>query len=245
MQLPAFAKATGHPAAPYPSPGRVATRKCVDMRCGRRVGWRQMGAEGAMTTVTIEQMVERWSDPNARPPFKGALIDDDGCCCAQGDVLRQCGWSDERLRSAEQREADRSVAQALGISLTQAILLGVINDQQDGCPQDVLAHPERVLGNQAPRILALWRRFDAMTPRLPLGLPLGLPPGLPLGLPPGLPPRLPLGLPLGLPPGLPLGLPLMPQTRSRAPNACNHSSSSRYSGSITPASSTANGRRMR
>src|SRR5579864_6129370 len=165
MQLPAFAKATGHPAAPYPSPGRVATRKCVDMRCGRRVGWRQMGAEGAMTTVTIEQMVERWSDPNARPPFKGALIDDDGCCCAQGDVLRQCGWSDERLRSAEQREADRSVAQALGISLTQAILLGVINDQQDGCPQDVLAHPERVLGNQAPRILALWRRFDAMTPQ--------------------------------------------------------------------------------
>jgi hypothetical protein len=118
-----------------------------------------------MAEVSIEMMVARWSDPSARPLFKGKLIDDDGCCCAQGDVLRVCGWSDDRLRSVEQIEADGEVARALGITLTHAVLLRQINDQQDGCPQDVLAHPERILGDQASRILAFWHRLDAMTPK--------------------------------------------------------------------------------
>ena len=113
--------------------------------------------------VTIEQMVARWSDPTARPLFRGRLIDDDGCCCAQGDVLRACGWSDDRLRAAAQEAADKAVATELGISRTHAVLLRQINDCVGGCPQDVLAHPERVLGDQADRVLTFWRRLDAMT----------------------------------------------------------------------------------
>lgn len=115
--------------------------------------------------ITLEQMVERWSDPNARPLFRGRLIDDAGCCCAQGDVLRLRGWSDSRLRSAEQIEADRAVAEVLGISVGQSVLLRRVNDRFGGCPQDVLSHPEKILGDQAPRVLAFWRRLDAMTPQ--------------------------------------------------------------------------------
>src|SRR5271166_2225237 len=113
---------------------------------------------------TIDTMVKRWSDPAARPLFRGRLIDGDGCCCAQGDVLRTCGWSDDQLRRAHQRTADRAVAEALGISITHSALLRTINDIPDGCPQDVLAHPERILGDQAPRILEFWRRLDQMPP---------------------------------------------------------------------------------
>ena len=115
------------------------------------------------TTVTIDQMVARWSDPVARPLFRGKLIDDHGCCCAQGDVLRLCGWSDDQLRRAEQHDADRAVAQNLGISITQSILLRQVSDNKNGCPQDVLAHPEKILGDQAPRVLEFWRRLDVMT----------------------------------------------------------------------------------
>jgi len=114
-------------------------------------------------TTLIEMMVTRWSDPAARPLFKGSLIDDEGCCCAQGDVLRVCGWDDERLRSVEQYTADREVAAALGISVTHAVLLRQVNDRADGCPQDVLAHPERILGDQASRVLAFWKYLDGMT----------------------------------------------------------------------------------
>src|SRR5271157_3420413 len=113
---------------------------------------------------TIDTMVKRWSDPAARPLFRGRLIDEDGRCCAQGDVLRTCGWSDDQLRRAPQRTADRAVAEALGISITHSALLRTINDIQDGCPQDVLAHPERILGDQAPRILEFWLLLDQMPP---------------------------------------------------------------------------------
>lgn len=111
----------------------------------------------------LEEMVARWSSPDARPLFKGVLIDAHGCCCAQGDVLRMCGWTDSQLYSMKQATADREVARRLGISLTHSILLRQVNDRADGCPQDVLAHPERILGDQAQRILSFWRRLDVMT----------------------------------------------------------------------------------
>lgn len=110
-----------------------------------------------------EKMVARWSDPNARPLFKGSLIDGDGCCCAQGDVLRMCGWSDSQLRATEQSKVDREVAALLDISCAHAVLLRIINDRGDGCPQDVIANPERILGDQVLRVLAFWRRLDGLT----------------------------------------------------------------------------------
>lgn len=118
-----------------------------------------------MTQVTIESIVTRWSDPDARPLFKGELIDDSGCCCAQGDVLRVCGWKDSMLRALDQLQADREVAAALGISLAHSVLLRVVNDREGGCPQDVLAYPEKILGGQAGRVLVFWRRLDAFTPQ--------------------------------------------------------------------------------
>lgn len=116
-----------------------------------------------MTETLIERMVTRWSDPEARPLFRGKLIHWDGSCCAQGDVLRVCGVSDDSLRAMEQADADRRVARELGISIAHSVLLRQINDDQDDCPQDVLAHPERVLGPEAPRILAFWRHLDTLT----------------------------------------------------------------------------------
>ena len=113
----------------------------------------------------LDEMATRWSAPDARPLFKGELIDEDGCCCAQGDVLRMCGWSDDQLRKAEQETVDSEVARQLGISVAHSVLLRQTNDKLDGCPQDVLAHPERVLGEQAPRVLAFWRHLDGLTPK--------------------------------------------------------------------------------
>jgi hypothetical protein len=119
-----------------------------------------------MTVISHEAVIARWEDPSARPLFKGKLIDEDGCCCAQGDILRTfCGWTDEQLRKVNvQAKADAEVAQALGISRFQAVLLRVVNDYQDGCPQDVLRAPEKVLGDQAHILLAFGRHLDRMTP---------------------------------------------------------------------------------
>ncbi len=112
-----------------------------------------------MNTVSIEAICDRWSSLD-RPLFKGRLISDDGCCCAQGDVLRQAGWSDEALRDLTQRAADKKVAEILGISLAHSVLLRNINDGQAGCPQDVLASPERVLGSEADKVLKFWHLLD-------------------------------------------------------------------------------------
>jgi hypothetical protein len=110
----------------------------------------------------LAETCARWRSA-ARASFGGKLIDDEGCCCAQGDVLRAAGWKDEQLRSTEQQDADREVARLLGISRAHSALLRHVNDSKDGCPQDVLDHPERVLGDRAELVLAFWRRLDAMT----------------------------------------------------------------------------------
>lgn len=113
-------------------------------------------------TITIESMCNRW-DGRDRPLFKGELISGDGCCCAQGDVLRVSGWSDNRLRNVEQRLADEAVARILGISVAHSVLLRIVNDSKDGCPQDVLRAPQKILGDQADRVLAFWRRIDDLS----------------------------------------------------------------------------------
>lgn len=125
--------------------------------------------------ISIETVVARWRDPATRPAFiEGALVEfgpngiqssvEECAFCAQGDILaRDGGWSLRRLADASTHEADREVARLLGISVAHAVLLRVINDSQEGCPEDVLAAPEKVLGDQAQRVLAFWRRLDALT----------------------------------------------------------------------------------
>ena len=121
-----------------------------------------------MTTVTPQTMVRRWTSPIARPLFKGSLIDSDGCCCAQGDVLRVCGMSDDDLRAMEQAKADRLVAQSLGISLAESILLREVNDSKEGCPQNVLILADdgigRILGPNWRVVVAFFRHLDTLTP---------------------------------------------------------------------------------
>jgi hypothetical protein len=112
----------------------------------------------------IESAVSRWTDPERRPLFKGSLVDETGCMCAQGDILHhELGWSIEKLRATEQAAADQEVAKALGISIGHAILLRNINDQADGAPQTVLTEPAKVLGDQAHIVLAFWWHMDQMT----------------------------------------------------------------------------------
>jgi hypothetical protein len=116
-------------------------------------------------TATAIEACARWDGPAYQPFIKGRLIDNGGRCCPQGDVLRHAGRSDDVLRSLDQASADREVAALLGISLAHSCLLRIVNDSYDDGypPQDVLQHPERILGDQAPRVLAFWRRLDAMT----------------------------------------------------------------------------------
>jgi hypothetical protein len=130
-------------------------------------------------TVTLNdaarEAVARWTDPARRPLFKGMLIDKgdvDGaapgepggpCMCAQGDVLFHNGFTPDDLRAMQQSRADEETARLLGISISHAILLRQVNDGEDGCPQDVLTHPEKVLGPNARGILAFWLHIDRMT----------------------------------------------------------------------------------
>ena len=117
-----------------------------------------------MNTDAINQLVARWSKPGGIP-FKGRLISDDGCMCAQGQALHYVGgWDADRLRSTAQEEADRETARLLGISIAHAILLRRINDSKPGAPSVVLTDPAQVLGDQAHIVLAFWRHLDRMAP---------------------------------------------------------------------------------
>jgi hypothetical protein len=112
-------------------------------------------------TMTKEELLTRWPTDI---PFKGQLISDDGCMCAQGQVLHLLGgMSPDDLRKIEQADADKRTAELLGISRAHAVLLRHVNDSQPGAPTCVLTEPEKVLGDQAQIVLAFWRHFDRMT----------------------------------------------------------------------------------
>ena len=123
-------------------------------------------------SITIHDLLARWDSGDGKP-YKGSLIDWSayeeapgglGCMCAQGQVLHVLGgWGPRRLRYTEQTEADHTVAKLLNISVAHAILLRNVNDRIDGAPSIVLTEPEKVLGDQAPTILAFWRHLDRMT----------------------------------------------------------------------------------
>ena len=112
------------------------------------------------------ELVARWSAPGGIP-FKGKLISGEGdatCMCAQGQALHYVGgWNFDRLRSADQAEADLATARLLNIGRAHAVLLRNVNDGKPGAPSIVLTNPELVIGDQAPAVLAFWRRLDAMT----------------------------------------------------------------------------------
>lgn len=112
-------------------------------------------------SMTVEELLARW--PNDIP-FKGDLISDDGCMCAQGQVLHYIGgMTPDDLREMEQSDADRKTAELLGISRAHAVLLRSVNDSMPGAPTCVLTEPEKVLGGQSQRVLAFWRHLDGMT----------------------------------------------------------------------------------
>jgi hypothetical protein len=120
-----------------------------------------------MEKLSIETVCERWRGPN-RPEFaKTALIRGYGngfpvCRCAQGDVLHLAGVSDHTLAVMTNFDADIDVANILGISVGHSILLRTINDLYDGCPEDVLEHPERFLGSYTSQVLGFWKHLDDM-----------------------------------------------------------------------------------
>jgi hypothetical protein len=112
-------------------------------------------------TLTVTELLARWPSDI---PFKGKLIDSDGCMCAQGQVLHYIGgMSPDDLRLIKQAEADRKTAELLGISRAHAVLLRQINDSMPGAPTCVFTEPENVIGSEARRVLAFWRYLDAMT----------------------------------------------------------------------------------
>jgi hypothetical protein len=113
--------------------------------------------------TTVEELLAFWP---GNIPFKGSLVSDDGSCmCAQGQALHFLdGMSADDLSNLEQEEADKRVAELLGISRAHAVLLRLINDTEDGAPSVVIRDPEKVIGDQAHIVLAFWRHLDHMSP---------------------------------------------------------------------------------
>ena len=122
--------------------------------------------------TTINELIERWNTTEGRP-FKGSLIDEEaydsdptniGCMCAQGQALHLVGgWDVDRLRNADQKEADRETATLLNISVAHSVLLRQINDSIDGAPSIVLTDPGKVLGSEWKRVLAFWAHIYTLT----------------------------------------------------------------------------------
>ena len=120
----------------------------------------------------LAELIARW-DSDEGKPYKGNLIDwtayeadptNIGCMCAQGQVLSVVGgWTAKKLRDVDQADADKATAELLNISIAHAVLLRLVNDKADGAPSIVLTHPEKMLGDQAHIVLALWRHLDRMT----------------------------------------------------------------------------------
>lgn len=117
------------------------------------------------------QLLERWKTDEGKP-YKGKLIDIDdynenggiGCMCAQGQALHLLGgWEPDRLRDADQDEADKETAKLLGISLAHAILLRIVNDSVDGAPAVVIENPSEVIGEHAELLLSFWSHLDGMS----------------------------------------------------------------------------------
>ena len=119
----------------------------------------------AALNAAQSELVARWATPDGLP-FKGRLIAKKKgvtCLCAQGQTLHYIGgWSLTRLRKTDKTVADRATASLLGISLTHAVLLRMVNDELPGAPSAVLTDPERVLGINAAAVLAFWRHLDRM-----------------------------------------------------------------------------------
>lgn len=116
-----------------------------------------------MNTEAVTELVNRWNAPGGIP-FKGALISEDGCMCAQGQALHYIGgMTADELRKIDQRDADTRTMKLLGISRFHAILLRGVNDGQPGAPSVVLTDPEKVMGDQAQTVLAFGRHMDRMT----------------------------------------------------------------------------------
>ena len=127
-------------------------------------------------TITLEEIITHWDSGDGKP-YKGKLIDwgayggdgttppdDIGCMCAQGQVLcLMGGWSPKRLHETAQADADRETAKLLKISVAHAILLRRINDSVDGAPSIVITNPEKIIGDQAPVVLAFWKHIDRMS----------------------------------------------------------------------------------
>jgi hypothetical protein len=114
-----------------------------------------------MTTpspTTIEELLDYWP---GNIPFKGKLVSDDGCMCAQGQALHFLkGLTVDELLDISQGEADEEVAELFGISVTHSILLRIINDTREGAPSCVIRNPEQILGDQAQMVLAFWWHID-------------------------------------------------------------------------------------
>jgi len=122
-----------------------------------------------MNTELIDRLVTRWNARDGRP-LSGMLIADDttsadkaDCMCAQGWALYEGGMSLNKIADLSQPDADREVADRLGISRAHAILLRQINDSRPDSPSVVLTNPAAILGDQSERLLSFWRHLDMMS----------------------------------------------------------------------------------
>jgi hypothetical protein len=116
-----------------------------------------------MTTITpktVNELLDYWP---GNIPFKGSLVSENGCMCAQGQALHFLdGVTSAALRDYTQAAADKRVAELFGISRAHSVLLRIVNDRQDGAPTSVIRNPEQVLGDQSHVVLAFWRHLDQM-----------------------------------------------------------------------------------
>lgn len=129
--------------------------------------------------VTMEQIINRWTNPETRPTFarnylikyNGPKVPENACRCAQGDILHLAGYTDEYLDEADgsdprQRIVDSLVAKMLNISITHSILLRDVNDSGKGNPESVLSNPKKILGARAEKILSFWKKIDELDKKL-------------------------------------------------------------------------------
>jgi hypothetical protein len=110
-----------------------------------------------MTTITIPALIERWTSPDAPRLAQCTLYDPNSdCFCAQGDILHLAGLSKDFLNKAQQRWADQEVANILGITIFESIMIRRVNDHiGTTSAAEFLADPIKLCGPHYPFALKL------------------------------------------------------------------------------------------
>lgn len=122
----------------------IGTAVGSPVRLAGGAGPAQPDQDTQMRSVTLEQIVARWSKAASAPSFsRGKIIDPNtGFRSPQGDILHLAGLNDDDILRMATETVDHWVAQILGIPVPLSILLRIVSD--------IIPRPQQIFQDCSP-----------------------------------------------------------------------------------------------